>query len=312
MSMKKMITAVCFSAVAVGAYCVTKHIQKKKSSEKDSGSLNETIEKIRSDLMQDGNNILFGKVNGKEIGISMNHEITNKNTNVLIIGGAGTGKSYNYVISNLLQGNASAVVVDRYRTIEHQCADELHAKGCKIYSFNTSKFFSAGTEIRETVQNIMEKKCVIFLYDDEHNMMHDACDCIQEIYEHLIFNSKKTLPVNFYLDELSNIYKIPNLDRNMTVSRLHNIGFHIIIQSFNQLKEIYNEDTACTILANCDTILFTGSQVSEDLKMIQNMTDNNMTVEEIRNQVTGTKNLVIMRGLPPVICDKLNPDDYRK
>lgn len=48
-----------------------------------------------------------------DVQLSLDTAKTGKNLNVCVIGGAGTGKTYNYVLPNILQVNTSYVITDR-------------------------------------------------------------------------------------------------------------------------------------------------------------------------------------------------------
>ncbi len=48
-----------------------------------------------------------------DVQLSLDTAKTGKNLNVCVVGGAGTGKTYNYVLPNILQANTSYVITDR-------------------------------------------------------------------------------------------------------------------------------------------------------------------------------------------------------
>lgn len=89
--------------------------------------------KYRERFMQNGNNHLFGKAYGKEVGVSYSDSFSHRNTNTLVVGGAGTGKTYNYIEANLLQENHSAVVVDNGGVLYVKYGDYLRKKGHNVY-----------------------------------------------------------------------------------------------------------------------------------------------------------------------------------
>ena len=84
-------------------------------------------------FMQNGSNHLFGKAFGNEIGLSNNKSFSNRSNNVLVVGGTGTGKTYNYIASNLLQENHSAVVVDNAGVLYAKYGEYLRKKGHNVY-----------------------------------------------------------------------------------------------------------------------------------------------------------------------------------
>lgn len=98
------------------------------------------IKKIRKNLMSAPNSkdirsedcILLGKAFGKELGI--NHHKFWGNTNQLVIGNVGTGKTYNYLTANLLHGTSSAIVTTYAYTGEFEKrAEQFQRKGIKAH-----------------------------------------------------------------------------------------------------------------------------------------------------------------------------------
>ncbi|MBQ8043670.1 MAG: type IV secretory system conjugative DNA transfer family protein [Clostridia bacterium] len=66
-------------------------------------------------------------------------------------------------------------------------------------------------------------------------------------------------PVYLLLDEFANIGKIPDFNQKLSTSRSRLISMSIIVQSIDQLVDLY-KDLHENIIANCDTQLFLGSQ----------------------------------------------------
>ncbi len=58
-------------------------------------------------------NILNNIILTNDVKLSLNTVKTGKNLNVCVIGGAGTGKTRNYILPNILQANTSYVITDR-------------------------------------------------------------------------------------------------------------------------------------------------------------------------------------------------------
>lgn len=81
---------------------------------------------------------------------------------------------------------------------------------------------------------------------------------IQQLYDFADTNGGKLDQlVVFMLDEFANIGKIPDFEKKISTSRSRNISFSVIIQTIDQLVDLYG-DAAETIMANCDTHLFLG------------------------------------------------------
>ena len=64
----------------------------------------------------------------------------------------------------------------------------------------------------------------------------------------------------FILDEFANIPPIKDFENKIATSRSRNIWFHMFVQSYAQLEKVYSGATAQTILDNCNTHVFMGSE----------------------------------------------------
>ncbi len=69
---------------------------------------------------------------------------------------------------------------------------------------------------------------------------------------------KLDTPVNFILDEFSNIGQIPDIEKKISTVRSRGIAISIIIQNLPQLKNRYPNDVWQEIIGNCDVQLFLG------------------------------------------------------
>jgi type IV secretion system protein VirD4 len=82
---------------------------------------------------------------------------------------------------------------------------------------------------------------------------------IQQLYDHADNNGGALKqPTYFILDEFANIGRIPDFDKKISTSRSRKISFSVILQNLDQLEAVY-EKSHETIMGNCDTHLFLGS-----------------------------------------------------
>ena len=85
--------------------------------------------------------------------------------------------------------------------------------------------------------------------------------------------------VRFILDEFANIGQIPSFDQKLATIRKYEISCSIILQAISQLKEIYDKKWN-TIVGNCDTKLFLGSDDQETIEWLIKMLGKRTTVVE--------------------------------
>lgn len=148
-----------------------------------------------------------------------------------------------YSTGNFARGETRA-------TIFSILASKLRVFGDTGVSFMTSK-------TSFNIRNIGKQKTAIFLIiPDEKISRHFIGSLfINQVYQVLVEEAQKensgTLPirVNFILDEFSNMVKIAEFSKKLTVARSRNVRFYLVIQDFNQLQENYKE-MAGTIKSN--------------------------------------------------------------
>ena len=109
-----------------------------------------------------------------------------------------------------------------------------------------------------------EKTAVYVISPDTHTTFNFLltiffAQMIQQLYD-FADNSGGKLPVPTYfiLDEFANIGQIPDFDQKISTSRSRKISFSVILQNLDQLEAIYDKSYE-TIIGNCDTHLFLGS-----------------------------------------------------
>ena len=70
-----------------------------------------------------------------------------------------------------------------------------------------------------------------------------------------------SLPRNVYfiMDEFGNMPRIEKFDKMITVGRSRKIWFHMVVQSYSQLNNVYGEQVADIVKSNCGLKMFIGS-----------------------------------------------------
>lgn len=66
----------------------------------------------------------------------------------------------------------------------------------------------------------------------------------------------KILDIHFFLDEFGNIGKINNLNQYLTMMRAYKVSMYMVLQSFSQLSNVYNESEIGAIMAGVGHVLF--------------------------------------------------------
>lgn len=76
--------------------------------------------------------------------------------------------------------------------------------------------------------------------------------------------------VRMMLDEFANIGQIPEFSEKLATIRKYRISCAIILQSKAQLKKMYKDDEG-TIIGNCDSLLFLGTQDTDTLEWLSKL-----------------------------------------
>ena len=137
----------------------------------------------------------------------------------------------------------------------------------KMSLFNDEGLCSLTSDTDINPQEIATQPVALFLkIPDEKDTRHGlAALFILCIYKALIkFASSRedlSLPRNVYflMDEFGNMPKIEKFDKMITVGRSRKIWFHMIVQSFAQLENVYGKTVADILKGNCGLKMFIGS-----------------------------------------------------
>ena len=114
-------------------------------------------------------------------------------------------------------------------------------------------------------EDIGRKKTAVYVISSDTHAAYDFLltiffsQLIQRLYDFADINGGALpQPTYFILDEFANIGKIPDFDKKISTSRSRKISFSVILQNLDQLEAVY-EKSHETIIGNCDTTLFLGS-----------------------------------------------------
>jgi len=114
-------------------------------------------------------------------------------------------------------------------------------------------------------EQIGSKKTAVYVISSDTHTAYDFLltiffsQMIQQLYDFADKNGGALkVPTYFILDEFANIGRIPDFDKKISTSRSRKISFSVILQNLDQLEAVYKESHE-TIIGNCDTHLFLGS-----------------------------------------------------
>ena len=145
----------------------------------------------------------------------------------------------------------------------------LQSKLGKFDSKNIAELTSTDTINFEDIGN---KKTAVYVISSDTHTAYDFlltiffAQMIQQLYDYADQNGGALKEQTFFiLDEFANIGKIPDFDKKISTSRSRKISFSVILQNVDQLEAVY-EKSYETIMGNCDTHLFLGSNSYKTLE----------------------------------------------
>lgn len=93
--------------------------------------------KMFKDQTNEGNNLIFTKNFGLALHRPKFNQELDRNLNVLVVGGSGSGKTFNYVTPNIMQLNTSFFITDPKGTLLKDAGFLFADNGYSVKSFNT-------------------------------------------------------------------------------------------------------------------------------------------------------------------------------
>ncbi len=149
----------------------------------------------------------------------------------------------------------------------------LVSLAAKLEAFDSEEIAALTSTNTIEFEELATKKSVVYFITPESHSTYDFLmniffsQLFQRLYE---FGDKNggSLPVPMFLilDEFANIGRIPNFERILSTCRSKKLHISIILQSIDQLMEIYDEKVTENIMANCSTHLFLGSNAQKTLE----------------------------------------------
>ena len=170
--------------------------------------------------------------------------------------------------------------------------------------FNRKKCFD--------INELGRKKTVVFInqsdtdraFDKLVNLFH--AQTLQTLCSQADANrdGRLKVPVKMILDDFASGATIPDFDKVISVIRSRDISVSLIIQSMTQLETLYDHPTAITIINNCDTILFLGTQDRSTAEFIAYRA---MKTPETILTMPRDKAYLIRNGEKAKLVDKIAP-----
>ena len=135
----------------------------------------------------------------------------------------------------------------------------------KLGKFDSKEIAEVTSTNSIDFEQIGAQKTAVYVISSDTHTAYDFLltiffsQMIQQLYDFADKSGGKLpVPTYFILDEFANIGRIPDFDKKISTSRSRKISFSVILQNLDQLEAVYEKANE-TIIGNCDTHLFLGS-----------------------------------------------------
>ena len=135
----------------------------------------------------------------------------------------------------------------------------------KLGKFDSKEIAELTSTNTINFEDIGKRKTAVYVISSDTHAAYDFLltiffsQMIQRLYDFADRSGGELpQPTYFILDEFANIGKIPDFDKKISTSRSRKISFSVILQNLDQLEAVY-EKSHETIIGNCDTCIFLGS-----------------------------------------------------
>ena len=164
------------------------------------------------------------------------------------------------------------------------------------------------------IPDIGKKKTAIFVIVSDTDRTMDGLanlffsQAMNELFRaaDMTENGRLHIPVRFILDDFATNVRIEDFPRMISSIRSREISVMIMIQALAQLRAAYGED-GTTIVANCDTMIYLGTN---DVETAQNIADRiDKPLHDILYMPVNT-NWVFRRGQEPVNSRNIDLEEF--
>jgi len=204
---------------------------------------------------------------------------------------------------------------------EKTFANILVSLAAKLSAFDSEDIAALTACNSFEFEDLAKEKSVVYFITPES---HGTYDFIMNIFFSQMFQrlyefgdqNGGALPVPMFLvlDEFANIGRIPNFERILSTCRSKKLHISIILQSLDQIEEIYDEKMAQIIMANCSTQLFLGSNAQKTLETFSKLLGEKTISHDSTSRSTDKDNSTSGHSYSDQIMARalMTPDELRR
>lgn len=139
--------------------------------------------------------------------------------------------------------------------------------------FTSRSVYSVTHKSDYNISAIGQKKQALYMIlpDEKTTYYPIASLMVSQLYELLVRQSDQRggrlkRRVNFVLDEFGNFTKLTDFTNKLTVAGGRGVRFNLFLQSFEQLTQKYDKETAAIVKSNCQTWIYLQADDKETLQ----------------------------------------------
>lgn len=163
--------------------------------------------------------------------------------------------------------------------------------------------------------NVANSKTIIFINPSDTSRIYDPIVsmfyniCLQKVVAVADKTKQGRLkyPFRMIIDDFASGARIDDFDKMISNIRSRNMSCTLLIQSISQLESIYSKPEASTIISNCSTQLYLGSNdFNQELDVSKRLNVSYSKVHELDRK----KLIIFSENRSPVVDDKYNYNEH--
>ena len=195
----------------------------------------------------------------------------------------------------------------------------IRTAGCVVSFLKTSTTTVFTPELKEMFKmkhkidfnKFLKEKTALFITNSPVNPSINTfinmfyAHTFKELFElgEIQSDGRLPIPVHFLADDFATGCPVPLFDQYISIFREKGISATLLIQSESQLSSLYGHVSSTTIINNCDTYVYMGSN---DLLTAKNIAERaDITTNDCLNIKLGNQ-IIFRRGLKPKLCKRYN------
>ncbi len=156
------------------------------------------------------------------------------------------------------------------------------------------------------IESIQKDKTAIFIISDYQSYSKKLIPLMfDQMFHYTYFYGDKSRRLNVIIDEFANMIPFKDMDISLTVGRMKNVSFTLVVQNLSQISYVYGEEKTKMILGNCGNIIYLLSTEYSTLDEISKLCGNLISPEELITMGQFEAIVLMIRMYP--IKTKLTP-----